>query len=199
MSFILFFLLLTLIAFSSFSTPVLTLSLSLFLTHISILTFSHPYSYCHLQNAAHTHANQWFERTLDDSAVRRIVLPEGFLAADVILTTLINIADGLHVRYVHTHPCILDRIYFILFHFILLLLCFLFACKFIFEFMNRIKIIISPPAWKVIESVYTSNNWMLVAWHTCHSPVLSRSNKTNNGRNIRRNQKSSVVSWDHKS
>ena len=47
MSFILFFLLLTLIAFSSFSTPVLTLSLSLFLTHISILTFSHPYSYLH--------------------------------------------------------------------------------------------------------------------------------------------------------
>jgi adenylosuccinate lyase len=49
------------------------------------------------QNAAQTHANQWFERTLDDSAIRRIVLPEGFLATDVILTTLINIADGLHV------------------------------------------------------------------------------------------------------
>jgi len=52
------------------------------------------------QNAAQTHANQWFERTLDDSAIRRIILPEGFLAADVILTTLINIADGLHVRFV---------------------------------------------------------------------------------------------------
>jgi adenylosuccinate lyase len=46
---------------------------------------------------AHTHASQWFERTLDDSAIRRIVLPEAFLAADVVLTTLINIADGLHV------------------------------------------------------------------------------------------------------
>merc|ERR1719203_1731680 len=30
--------------------------------------------------AANTHASQWFERTLDDSAVRRIILPEGFLA-----------------------------------------------------------------------------------------------------------------------
>ena len=48
-------------------------------------------------SAAHTHANQWFERTLDDSAIRRVILPEGFLAVDVILTLLANIADGLHV------------------------------------------------------------------------------------------------------
>ena len=48
-------------------------------------------------NAAHTHAAQWFERTLDDSAIRRIALPEAFLTADVILSTLVNIADGLHV------------------------------------------------------------------------------------------------------
>jgi adenylosuccinate lyase len=48
-------------------------------------------------SAAHTHANQWFERTLDDSAVRRIILPEGFLAVDVILNLVANIADGLHV------------------------------------------------------------------------------------------------------
>ena len=48
-------------------------------------------------NAANTHANQWFERTLDDSAIRRMILPEGFLATDVILSTLVNIADGLHV------------------------------------------------------------------------------------------------------
>jgi len=48
-------------------------------------------------SAAHTHAAQWFERTLDDSAVRRISLPEAFLTADVILSTLVNIADGLHV------------------------------------------------------------------------------------------------------
>lgn len=51
------------------------------------------------QNAAHTHAGQWFERTLDDSAIRRIILPEAFLAADVILNTLINIFDGLQVPY----------------------------------------------------------------------------------------------------
>ena len=48
-------------------------------------------------NAAMTHATQWFERTLDDSANRRIVLPEAFLAADVVLSILINITDGLQV------------------------------------------------------------------------------------------------------
>jgi len=47
--------------------------------------------------AANTHASQWFERTLDDSAIRRIILPEGFLATDVVLNLLDNIADGLHV------------------------------------------------------------------------------------------------------
>lgn len=47
--------------------------------------------------AANTHANQWFERTLDDSAIRRIILPEGFLACDVILTLLANISDGMVV------------------------------------------------------------------------------------------------------
>ncbi|MDD5597523.1 MAG: adenylosuccinate lyase [Victivallaceae bacterium] len=48
-------------------------------------------------NAAGTHAAQWFERTLDDSANRRIVLPEAFLATDVILSLLININTGLQV------------------------------------------------------------------------------------------------------
>lgn len=57
------------------------------------------------QAAANTHANQWFERTLDDSAIRRITLPEAFLATDVILTLLMNIADGMHVwpKVVHSH------------------------------------------------------------------------------------------------
>lgn len=49
------------------------------------------------QNAAQTHANQWFERTLDDSANRRIVLPEAFLTADVLCSVLANVTDGLHV------------------------------------------------------------------------------------------------------
>ena len=48
-------------------------------------------------SAANTHANQWFERTLDDSAIRRIILPESFLAVDVILNLLVNIADGMVV------------------------------------------------------------------------------------------------------
>ncbi len=48
-------------------------------------------------NAAHTHANQWMERTLDDSANRRLSLPEGFLGVDVILSTIANVADGLQV------------------------------------------------------------------------------------------------------
>ena len=44
-----------------------------------------------------THACQWFERTLDDSANRRIVLPEAFLATDVILTVALNVTSGLIV------------------------------------------------------------------------------------------------------
>jgi adenylosuccinate lyase len=50
------------------------------------------------QNTAHTAAAQWLERTLDDSANRRITLPEAFLATDAILLLAENIAGGLEVR-----------------------------------------------------------------------------------------------------
>lgn len=47
--------------------------------------------------SAHTAATQWLERTLDDSAVRRIALPEGFLAVDAILMLVVNVTSGLAV------------------------------------------------------------------------------------------------------
>lgn len=48
-------------------------------------------------NAPITASTQWFERTLDDSANRRISIPEAFLAVDAILNIYINVADGLVV------------------------------------------------------------------------------------------------------
>jgi len=49
-------------------------------------------------NAWHTASEQWLERTLDDSANRRLVLPEAFLASDAILVLATNVAAGLEVR-----------------------------------------------------------------------------------------------------
>lgn len=48
-------------------------------------------------NPAITSATQWFERTLDDSANKRLSIPEGFLATDGILDLCLNIVDGLVV------------------------------------------------------------------------------------------------------
>ena len=49
-------------------------------------------------NAPMTAGVQWLERTLDDSANRRISLPEGFLACDAILRLMQNVTSGLHVN-----------------------------------------------------------------------------------------------------
>ncbi|MGN0565905.1 MAG: adenylosuccinate lyase [Candidatus Limousia pullorum] len=48
-------------------------------------------------NGAFTTATQWFERTLDDSANKRLSVPEAFLAVDAILNLYANVADGLVV------------------------------------------------------------------------------------------------------
>lgn len=56
-------------------------------------------------NPAYTAATQWFERTLDDSANKRISVPEAFLAADAILNIYENVASGLvvHEKVIEKH------------------------------------------------------------------------------------------------
>ena len=49
-------------------------------------------------NAAMTASVQWFERTLDDSANRRISMPEAFLCADAVLRLVLNVTDGIVVN-----------------------------------------------------------------------------------------------------
>ena len=56
------------------------------------------YVMCDLQNTAITAASQWLERTLDDSANRRIAIPEAFLAVDAVLNLMINVARGMTVH-----------------------------------------------------------------------------------------------------
>jgi adenylosuccinate lyase len=52
-----------------------------------------------VQETAHyTAATQWLERTLDDSAIRRLALPDGFMAADAALVLCTNVAAGLELR-----------------------------------------------------------------------------------------------------
>ena len=48
-------------------------------------------------NPSFTTGTQWFERTLDDSANKRVAMAEGFLAADAILNIMLNVTDGLVV------------------------------------------------------------------------------------------------------
>ena len=55
------------------------------------------YVICDLQNTAITASAQWFERTLDDSANKRLSVPEAFLATDAILNLYINVIRGLKV------------------------------------------------------------------------------------------------------
>jgi len=57
-----------------------------------------------VQNPAMTAASQWFERTLDDSANKRLAVPEAFLAVDGILSLVINIANGMTV-----YPKIIEK------------------------------------------------------------------------------------------
>ena len=55
------------------------------------------YVICDSMNPAITASTQWFERTLDDSANKRISVPESFLAVDAILDLYINVIDGIVV------------------------------------------------------------------------------------------------------
>ena len=49
------------------------------------------------QNFASTYSNQWFERTLDDSAIRRMDIPQCFLLADAILKLFVNVTSDMVV------------------------------------------------------------------------------------------------------
>ncbi|MDQ6829946.1 MAG: adenylosuccinate lyase [Gemmatimonadota bacterium] len=64
------------------------------------------------ENANQTHAVQFFERTLDDSANRRLSLPESFLATDAILVLMANIAGGLEVHPARICRRVMDEIPF---------------------------------------------------------------------------------------
>lgn len=62
------------------------------------------YVLCNCLNPAFTAASQWFERTLDDSANKRISVPEAFLAIDGILNIVLNVASGFSV-----YPAVINR------------------------------------------------------------------------------------------
>lgn len=62
------------------------------------------YVLCNCLNPAFTAASQWFERTLDDSANKRISVPEAFLAIDGILNIVLNVVSGFSV-----YPSVISR------------------------------------------------------------------------------------------
>jgi adenylosuccinate lyase len=66
-----------------------------------------------LDNTAHTAANQWLERSLDDSANRRIVVAEMFLATDAILALVLNVVRGLVVRRERIRARLLEELPFL--------------------------------------------------------------------------------------
>ncbi|MEM7234570.1 MAG: adenylosuccinate lyase [Planctomycetota bacterium] len=55
------------------------------------------YVVCEAQNAAWVYSTQWFERTLDDSANRRLSIPQAFLAVDAFLILCVNVVKGMDV------------------------------------------------------------------------------------------------------
>jgi adenylosuccinate lyase len=63
-------------------------------------------------NANQTHAVQYFERTLDDSANRRLVIPEAFLATDAILLLMENVARGFEIHGARIRHRLMDELPF---------------------------------------------------------------------------------------
>src|SRR3712207_5853683 len=63
-------------------------------------------------NANETHSVQYFERTLDDSANRRLAIPESFLATDAILVLVANVAGGLEVHPARVRSRVRDELPF---------------------------------------------------------------------------------------
>lgn len=63
-------------------------------------------------NFSATFVNQWFERTLDDSAIRRMDIPEMFLLADAILIGMDNVTNGLVVYPARIHAHVMEELPF---------------------------------------------------------------------------------------
>jgi adenylosuccinate lyase len=70
------------------------------------------YVLCDALNPAITAATQWFERTLDDSANKRLAIPEAFLAVDAILEIYLNVTSGLVVYPKVIHSRLMNELPF---------------------------------------------------------------------------------------